>query len=278
MKKAATIVLFLSWTLLPGLRADYWHGDFTDDRTFVFSGNSPIYSSPDTGSEIVVETPAGTEVHISGSAGEALLDGGFMTYWYQVRAVLSGIEYSGYMPGSSLAMTAMQLGADTLFMFSVTGSDPDYGFRSSARILSAGMVLDEVEFRPVDGGFGQVPYSYSVRSLPLDPEGLQDIRDLVELSFIYEACGFLNRDILFAWTGERLIMGPEADSQFEASEYRYIEDFIMPSDSGGSPGTVMVRTTISEWDEEIDDYVVKDSYSTDHGWTGAEFESEGEPY
>jgi len=278
MKKAAAITLFLSLTLLPGLRADYWHSDFTDDRTFVFSGSSPIYSSPDTGSEIVVETPAGTEVQISGSAGEVVLDSGFNTYWYQVNAVLSGTEYSGYMPGSSLAMTALQLGADTLFMFSVTGNDPDYGLRSSARVLAAGSVLDEVEFRPVDGGFGQVPYRYSVRSLPLDPDGLQYIRDLVELSFIYEACGFLNRDILFAWTGEKLIMGPEADSQFEASEYRFIEGFVLPSDSGGSPGTVRVQTTISEWDEGTEDYIVTDSYSTDHDWTGTEFVSEEEPY
>jgi hypothetical protein len=278
MKKAAAIALFLFLTLLPGLRADYWHGDFTDDRTFVFSASSPIYSSPDTGSEIVVETPAGTEVRVSGSAGEIVLDSGFNTFWYHVSAVLSGTEYSGYMPGSSLAMTALQLGADTLFMFSVTGNDPDYGFQSSARVLASGMILDEVEFRPVDGGFGQVPYRYSVRSLQLDPDGLQHIRDLVELSFIYEACGFLNRDILFAWTGEKLIMGPEADSQFEASEYRFIQGFVMPSDSGGSPGTVRVQTTISEWDEEIDDYVVTDSYSADYGWTGTGFLWGGEPY
>lgn len=272
MKNTLFIAVALVSSSLCLLRADYWHGDYVDDSTMVFVREAALYSAPHLDSLVTGGLPMGTPVEVRGSSGEVTLEGGITTYWYQITALLQDGEQTGFVPGTSLAMTSLRLGQDTTFMFSVTGYDPStMEFSSSARVVADGSVLDDVVFRPVDGGFGPAPYSYSVRSLPMDPGGLTGIREMVELSFIYEACGFPNRDMAFAWTGEELVMGPQANSQFEASAYRFIETFVTPSDSGGIPGGIRVLTTISEWNESTEDYDVTESYFTDYRWSGEEF-------
>jgi len=274
MKSTLILTVALVSSSLCLLRADYWHGDFVDDSTLVFIQDANLYAAPDPDTTVLVELPAGTPVEVVGSSGEVTLAGGITTYWYQVTARLHDGGHTGFIPGTSLALTDLQLSRDTIFMFSVTGYDPSTAhFSSSARVVAGGSIIDDIVFRPVDGGFGAVPYSYSVRSLPMDAAGLQGVRELIELSFIYEACGFPNMDIAFAWTGKELVMGPRANSQFEAASYRFIETFVAPSDSGGVPDNIRIITNISEWNEDVGDYRVTESYSTDYLWTGDSFET-----
>lgn len=253
-------------------RADYWHGDFTDGSALTLSDGAVVYEDADTGSASVDMLPAGTEVEITGSGGDILLENGTATYWYSVSVPRERGVCEGWMTGTSLALAFQPLGGDTLFLYGITGYDPGTcSFSSAARVLVSGRMVSEIVFSPPDGGFGQVPYSYSVRSAPAVPEGLRGLRDIVRLSFIYEACGFLNRDILLCWTGDELIMGPSADSQFEASEYRFVQSFVLPADSSGRPEEVRVLTEVSQWEEGTEDYVLTDTYSTVHAWDGSGF-------
>lgn len=61
---------------------------------------------------------------------------------------------------------------------------------------------------PVSAAGPDSPYDYSVRRTLLDPSGLEGVSRLVQLSFIYEACGYLNRNFLVAVTDRGLV--PEA--------------------------------------------------------------------
>ncbi len=266
------LLILTAAALVPVLHADYWFGDFVGDSTVVFQDGSPIYSTPDLQSQQLARLQAGTGVRVTGSAGEVKMPGGLVTYWYKVEPMEGTEDISGYMTGSTLAMTSLELSPGTLFMFNLTGFDStEFRFGSSAVVLVNGEVADEIDFRPVGGGTGRSPYDYNIRSLPLDAGGLDGVMSLIQLSFIYEACGYLNRDVLFAWTGSDLVMGPNADSQFEAAEYTYIETFVTPSDSAGIPGIVRVRREISQWDEEKDDYSLEESSFTDYPWSGTGF-------
>ena len=251
---------------------DYWHGDFVDSTTVVFSEDAILYSSPDLDSRIIMAVPICTAITVSGSAGEVLLPDGTPTYWYDVSFELPGISLEGYMPGTSLAMTSLELGSDTLFIFNVTGFNPDeYRYSASARIVESGSISEEITFRPVGGGFGQGPYSYCIRGTELDPSGLESVRNLIELSFIYEACGYPNKDILFVWTGDEFLMGPEASSQFEAGLYQYNETFITPADSSGVPGEVTVEVSSTTWDEDLGDYGETSRSSMVYSWNAQSF-------
>ncbi len=266
---AALAILIIQPSTVLG---EYWHGDFVDNRTTVFSEDAVMYDAPDLDSSVMFLIPMGTDVEISGSAGEDIFAGGMPSYWYNVKCKLNDTEYSGYMPGLYLAMSNVELGTDTLFLFNVTGYDQeDDLFVASARIVVSGEITAEYLFQPVGSSFGQVPYRYCIRASELNAEGLDRIRNLIELSFIYGACGYVNRDILFAWTCYEFIMGPDANSQFEAGIYLFNETFVTPSDSSGVPDEVTVLTSLAEWDEEIDDYVETERSSTVYYWNGNQF-------
>ncbi|MBD3277371.1 MAG: hypothetical protein GF388_03640 [Candidatus Aegiribacteria sp.] len=261
-------------TLVPAAYAEYWHGDFTDDSTLVFSEEAFLFTSPDQNSQPLMEVPRTTTVTVTGMGKEAPYDGS-PTYWYPVSVSLNGETHTGHMPGFFLAMTFMDLGEDTLFMYNVTSYDSSsYGFNSAAEVLVSGETADRVSFSPVGSGDGSRPYSYSVRALELDNAGLEGVRNLMELSFIYEACGYMNQDLLLAWTGNHLMMGPNADSQFEAAAYRYIETFVLPGDEGGEENVIGVEAVTSEWAESIQDYEVTNESFRYYSWNGSQFSEE----
>jgi len=255
------------------VQGDYWYGDFTDDRTVVFSNTAVILSYPDIDCSQGMRLPMGTELDITGSSGEDNLPDGMPFYWYEATFEYNGDLCNGYIPGPDLAMTSLALGGDTLFVFSVNGFNPKENcFIATARIVSSDEILAEQVFRPVDTYYVQSPYSYCIRGMELQADGFAGIKNLIELSFIYEACGYENRDVLFAWTGTDLCMGPHASSQFEAGCYHFNETFILPSDSGGTDNEVTIEMIVEEWDEVIEGYVGTDKTSVTYIWNGEVFE------
>ena len=271
LSRALTLLICLS-VMVTAAEGEFWHGDFTGDSTRVFLPDAPLLETADPGSPVIARLPMGITAHVTSSAGDVILPDGTPSYMYEVSASCQGRDLQGYMPYTSLAMASLELRSGLLFMFSVTAYDTSTAFWSgSMRIVDGNEIVASYDFRPPDGGFGQIPYSYCVRALPLDPGGLDQVQDLIQLSFIYEACGFLNRDMLVVWTGDSMFQGPNADSQFEAGIYSYNENFVLPSDSGGMAGTVIVRGTLMEWDESIEDYTQSSSTDEIYVWDGTEF-------
>ena len=255
------------------VQADYWYGDFTDDRTVVFSNTAVILSFPDIDCSQGAVLPMGTELDITGSSGKDTLPDGMPFYWYEATFEYNGDLCSGYIRGPDLAMTSLALGGDTLFVFTVNGFDPEEQyFIATARIISSDAILAEQVFRPVGSGYEQSPYSYCISGTELPADGFTGIENLIELSFIYEACGYENRDVLFAWTGTDLYMGPHASSMFEAGCFHVNETFILPSDSGGVENEVRVTRIAEEWDEAIEGYVETEKTTATYTWNGEVFE------
>ncbi len=273
LKSVITAALVIMILTTPNARGDYWYGDFIDNTTHVFSSNAVLFTAPDLDSQAIMRIPIGSDVEITGSDGEDIFQNSMPSYWYEVTYEDDNAEYTGFMPGVYLAMTGIELGIDTLFLFNVIGYlQEEDRYIASARIIISGEITAEQEFQPVGGGFGHVPYAYCVRGTELNAEGLNSIRNLIELSFIYGACGYLNRDILVAWISDELIMGPKADSMFESGIFRFIETFIIPSDSSGIQDEVTVLTSISGWDEEIDNYTETENSSAVYHWNGNAFD------
>ncbi|MCK4504891.1 MAG: hypothetical protein KAW14_04690 [Candidatus Aegiribacteria sp.] len=269
MKLIAVSFVLLASSAVYG---DYWYGDFTDDRTVVFSNTALVFSYPDVDCPQAIRLPMGTELGITGSSGKDSLPDGMPFYWYEATFEYDGVECTGYIPGPDLAMTSLTLGGDTLFVFTVTGFNPEeYCFIAAARIISSDEILAEQVFRPVSAGSGQSPYSYCIRGMELQADGFTGIENLIELSFTYEACGYENRDVLFACTGTDLVMGPHASSQFEAGCYHFNETFVLPTDSGGADNEVTIEGILEEWDNDADDYVETQRTSVTYIWNGEVF-------
>ena len=254
-------------------QGDYWYGDFTDDRTVVFSNTAVILSYPDIDCSQGVRLPMGTELDITGSSGKDTLPDGMPFYWYEAAFEYNGAECTGYIPEPDLAMTSLALGGDTLFVFSVNGfNSEEHCFIAAARVISSDEILAEQVFRPVSAGSGQFPYDYCIRGMELQADGFTGIENLIELSYIYEACGYENRDVLFAWTGTDLIMGPHASSQFEAGCYSFNETFVLPTDSCGADNEVTIEGVLEECEDDADGYVETQRTSVTYTWNGEVFE------
>ena len=267
-------LITLSFILIvsSAVQGDYWYGDFTDDRTVVFSNTAVILSYPDIDCSQGVRLPMGTELGITGSSGKDSLPDGMPFYWYEATFEYDGVECTGYIPGPDLAMTSLVLGDDTLFVFTVTGFNYEEDcFIAAARIISSDEILAEQVFRPVSAGYGESPYSYCIRGMELQADGFTGIENLISLSFIYEACGYENRDVLFAWTGTDLIMGPHASSQFDAGCYNFNETFVLPTDSCGVNNQVTIEGVLEEWEDDADGYVEIQRTSVTYIWNGEVF-------
>jgi hypothetical protein len=220
-----------------------------------------------------MELPAGSPLSVTG-LGQAQFDlNGVSSYWYPVLFEDGSPDgISGYIPGAFLALSSLPLGGDTLFLFTVTGWDSTTSeYLGAIRVLAGGEILDEIVFNPPGAVCGQGFYPYNTESSLLDPSGLAGIASLIELSFLYNACAYANPDLLLAWTGTELVMGPEGENEYEAGEYVYDSRFFLPSSGNGTPGLVGVVSTLGLWDEALEDYVLSETEMVWYAWDGLGF-------
>lgn len=274
MKRSPWFWIFLSLApvFTAPAAADYWHGDFIGDSTRVFQERSAVFASPETPSDTVSTVSRGSSAKILGSGGVVVLDNGTRSYWYEVSVETEAGTVEGWMPGTSLAMVSLQPESGSLFMFTVTGYDSSaFSFTGSAVLLKEGEPPRELTINPVGGESPEAPYDYSVRATLEDPSGLDRVEHLLELSFIYEACGYPNRDVLIAVTESGMVQGPSAGSQFEAGLYTFAEDFILPRDSSGVPNEVLITGWLGLWDEDGENYIEQERTVRTAQWTGNEF-------
>jgi hypothetical protein len=259
--------------VLVGLaHGDYWYGDFTGDSTFTAEAVA-LYSAPADSAASVRELPAGSPLTVTGIGGGRFDYNGIPSYWYPVRFEDGSVEgVTGYLPGAFLALSSIPLGGDTLLLFTVTGWDEaEAEYTGALRVLAGGELLDEIVFNPPGSACGMGFYPYNTESGCLNPAGLEGIVSLVELSFLYNECSYANPDLLLAWTGTDLVIGPEGENEYEAGEHVYSSRFILPSQDGGVAGMVGVEGTLGLWDEALEDYVTSESGTVWFSWDGLTF-------
>lgn len=269
-KKLLTVILVLLASSV--IQADYWYGDFTDDRTVVFSDEAVLYTVPNADSSIFIQLPMGSPVTIPEGGNGEYNSNGLTSYWYKTVCQSDDSEYTGFIPGCELAMSDMVLAGDTLFLFTVTGYNEElYQFIGEARVVSSGEILADIEVDPMGSSFDQGFYRYNTECLQYDQAGLTGVKNLIELSFLYPACGYTNCDILFAWTGSELIAGPVGYSMAEAGCFHVNSHYILPSDSTGTVNEVVVETILEEFDDDTMDYFETERTAITFKWDGTEF-------
>jgi len=253
--------------------ADTSYGELIGDRAPVFAENTRLFETPSESSTVVCTLPVGTEVFRLAAVDIQHTSDGLSSTWMQGACTLGGETFQGYIPMSWLAMTHQELGADTLLLFGIASGNPLTGrFAGVAKVVSDGRMLWGAAFFPPSTDMGGSDYRYGVSSRRLDPAGLPGIEDLLMLSFLYEACGFENRDVLLAWTGRYLVAGPSASRMSEAGVFHYAEDMLLPADDPLLGSDILVISTSEEWDEATEGYRTVAVDTTRWWWTGIDFE------
>ena len=264
------------WLLLASLAvgislADSYYGMITGDRALVFREDAALFEEPSESSHIVCTLPVGDELFRLAAIDIQYEGDGMSCTWMEAFYEMDGDTCRGYIPHSWLALTDQTLSGDTLFLFGIDTYYPDrYRFVGSARAVSGGEILWESVFYPPGGAFGGNDYRYGASSRQID-EGDYTFSNLVMLSFLYEACGYENRDVLFVWTGSYLVRGISASTVSEAGVFHYSEEFIFPEKDSLFGGWILLVTTSEEFDDDTMDYFITSQDTAYYSWNGLEF-------
>ena len=264
------------WLLLTSLAvgiapADSYYGEITGDRALVFREDAALFEEPCESSDAVCFPPIGAEVFRLAAIDVQYEGDGMSCTWLEAFCEIDGDTCRGFIPQSWLALTDQTLSGDTLFIFGIDTYYPDhYRFVGSARAVSGGEILWESVFYPPGGSFGGNDYGYGVASRQINAEDFT-FSNLIMLSFLYEACGFENRNVLFVWTGSYLVRGISASTVSEAGVFHYSEEIIFPENEALSSAPIMLVTIAEEFDDEIMDYFITSQDTVYYFWDGLEF-------
>jgi len=254
------------------MSADTVYGELTGDMARVFRDGASLFESPEETSPVICQLQAGSELFQLAGIDVQYDDGGMSSSWIEASCIIDGETFRGYIPQPWLALTDIVLAGDTLF---ILGIDSYYSelsnFIGSARAVCRGEVLWETAFYLPNAGFGGTGYSYSVSSREINTPKFRNVRNLVVVSFIYEACGYENRDVPFAWTGSYLIRGPSASRITEAGIFHYTEEFLFPDADTGTSDILRITSVSELYDEETGDYIIEEADTTIWLWNGLEF-------
>ncbi len=262
-----TEALLLATALLSTQQFHY--GQFVEGvETTVFADGSVMLSDSTPDAEHVADLSAGLPVVILESGRDWCLvetGSGFC------RIAITGA--TGWVEAEDLAPVSLVTSCG-LFQLGITGFDESGYPAGEARLYrDDGVVLScPVGLRHFSED-GRV--YYCVEASEVSAEGLSGAGTAVILSFIYEACGYLNSDMLLVATADELVPGPEAESASEAGIFHHISSLVLPVELG-EDDVVEVSTRHTEWIEDGDSLYVSldETSSVRYVWNGRFFDLE----
>ena len=271
--RIAKVVLCVTALSVPGSsRADTTYGLPSGDVAYVYSESAHFRAEPSEASELICSPPVGTPVHGILSTETRAEQNGILSPWIRGICEVEGRSRSGFILMADLALTQLELGGDTLFLFGLD-SLGTAGFRhfGHAKTIFEGIVLQRIPVDIPSGFLDEGEYCYSVSSRLIDHTGFPGMSALLILSFEYLACGYVNREVLFTWSDRSLVMGPSADRVFEAGLFRTTEEFLFPQDDGTAAGFLGVSIVSEMYDDEANGYVVTTSDTKMYEWVDGAF-------
>ena len=249
----------------------YVFGKFTEGgKVFLYADKVNVRNRPGLkGSSVIANLPAAYPVKIIKATPIVEKINQYLSNWYEVGFKYKGSKMRGYIWGGLLSIVTLDFGvkgSDLKFVYgikSIKNSDYD----SSAKIVRNGKVVSEVIFDPIsllmDG-----PYEYTVSGLLYGSRGFNNIKNIIKLSFTYEACGYPNGDIVLLYDGRKLSYGTEAVSVAEAGVFHFTTKIIFPDKKGGKKNTLVKVETSENFNEKKNRYDLVKTEKIIYKWNG----------
>ena len=199
----------------------------------VFAAKAYIRAQPNLKAAIIDSLSLGNNVTINSSPFKGNTIKNFYAPWYEIS----------YSDGNAKKTGFIWLGLLALGKQSATdGSQYVYGFE---RFLKSTNEQDEDRFLTVvklldaNGNLRaeqSFPFAYSEQTISqsklLSAMGLQNVKQIIRIEFLGEACGVTSEYNYVAWTGLQLVNLPSRYSVGDAGVYYYDEKILFPSEHG----------------------------------------------
>ena len=261
MKSLLNLVLFLVLFSLNNIllaQADngiFKYGEFLENSdAFLFADNVNIRETPSTKAKVIANLSIATPVKIISKTDDTLTVNGYNTYWYKISFDKNGSKKTGYVWGGFISAftttTTNDSGNNVCFLFTITEYSEKIGFTASLKAVVNGKIVSTVSFKPHDTDQNNGIYSYDIDGKIMSNKGLENVKKIIVISFLYPACGYSNGDVIVFWNGKNLIYGTEAPSVSEAGIFNFSSELIYPTDLEGKPNKVIRKEETVNYDDE----------------------------
>lgn len=227
----------------------FFMGKFANgSKTKLFGHNVNVRNSPDTKTgTVVAQLPIGTEVTIVEEA-ETFTINGYKAPWYKVSFTKDNEKKSGYIWGGFLSAFSFDLNDENKLLYGFYGDDNIQKFMSQIKIIKNTEIVAKLNFEPVSDVY-EMPFTYNftVDAKLLSGTGFDNVKNIIQINYHYPACGVPFGDIVFFWTGEKLINGTIVHGVSEAGVFRHDYEFVYPD------AKTKNKLIINKISEEYDD-------------------------
>jgi hypothetical protein len=252
-----TILFMLTSVTAQAEYAVYDYGQFVPGSPVLLFGDKVnIREEPSINAKVVATLTIGDPMEIIAEAETQYTVNDYTTNWYQVAFEEEGEQMEGYVWGGLISIVSLPLKTFDednfdVFVFSITGFDEEKGFTGEARAAKDGKIVSKTSFEITGYSGDEGGYSHSISGIALDDAGFAQLDNIFVLSFMYEACGVANGDVLLFWNGSKLVYGVEGVSVSEADLFSQTFDFYFPSEIEGSPNYLIHVQTFDEYYDEV---------------------------
>jgi hypothetical protein len=248
-------------------------------RSFICLNNVPLMKDSS------LKVPVGLNLNIGDSVRvEYYINTGYIhENWeervYKVSVTKNGKEYNGYLLQSAIAIIVENLSDNKKLMMRVTGFEKDKNsgnnFIGEIIVLdSTNKVMDKNSYQLVGGepdenNTWHYYYSVFTNDSAYSTRGINGALDIIGISMMYPACGYMGGEMLFVWDGKKLHNVLQNDSQSDAGVYNMSSYTIFPGEKGGKENAFIsiTNTVVYEYNEK-DEYkeLEHDSLAIQYSW------------
>ncbi len=231
------------------------YGKFSENsEVYLFSDNVNIREKPTSSSKVIANLPIASKVNVISETEETYIVNGYTTCWYKISFEKEGKTLKGYIWGGFLSAVTLStkndLDENLTFVYGISGYTDGKGYMSTIKAVVNKKIISSLSFPPMYTDFNNEGYSYNINGKITGNKGLNNVKKIIVLSFLYPACGYTNGDINIFWNETDLIFGIEAPKVSEAGIFHFSTEIIYPNDEGGKSGQVIKKIDNESYDEE----------------------------
>ncbi|MCS4164386.1 hypothetical protein M2419_001458 [Sphingobacterium sp. BIGb0116] len=241
----------------------------------VFATKAYVRAQPSLKAAIVDSLSVGNVVTITSAPFKGNTLKNFYAPWYEISYSDGSSKKNGFIWLGLLAL-GKQTASD--------GSQYIYGFERFTKSINEqeqDHFSTVVKLLDTNGNFlaeHTFPFAYSEQTFSqsklLPAMGLQNVKQIIRIEFLGEACGIPSEYNYVAWTGQRLVDLPSRYSVSDAGVFYYDEKILFPSEHGKN--NQLIYKYIEEG-EAIDDDAENPNFkitkkSEEFLWNGNSFE------
>lgn len=222
----------------------------------IFANDVKFRKEPNTDSEVLGLLKIGSKIKIIEHSELTQEFDGIESNWYKIE--FNG--KTGYVLGALISMRNLTTADNKNLYFQINN---DENGRIAVKIR---YTLNETEYE--EKIFNLIGHEFSVDVI--NNHGLQNIKDIIAIDYLSEACGVEGGVSYIFWDGSNLKHIADLSSISEAGMFYYEEKFVFPNQPHGVNDKIVYEVEHSTIEDEVTNWIKTNKEKREYTWTGAE--------